>query len=1285
MDIKLHERSERDALHVLILVFVIMAAGIVAAGYLYYHKYSQQFRTEAENHLSTIADLKAGELAQWRKERLGDAAIFYRNPVFSSLVRRYFEKPQDTEAQRQLRTWLSHLQAAYRYDAVMLLDTRYVKRMIVPEAPERIVSYVSPHTSAILRSGKVAFEDFYFNERNRRIYLKVLVPLFEALGDGRMFAVVALRIDPEKYLYPLIRHWPTASRTAETLIVRREGNEAVFLNELRFQKNTALRMRVSLEEKREIPAVQAVLGQVGIMEGRDYRGVPVVASVRAIPDSPWFLVARMDASEVYAPLRERLWWLIAFIGALLIGAGTGLGLVWRQQLARFYRERYEAADALSESDSKLEAITDSAPDAILMMDPEGRVSYWNPAAEDILGYTKAEATGRNLHELIAPQCYHEAYLTALPEFQSTGRGAAVGKTLTLQAHRKEGREITVALSLSAVRIKDGWHAVGVIRDITEWKLVEEALQRSEERFRVLFESSRDAMMTLEPPLWNFTSGNPAAVEMFGGKNEEEFITYGPGDLSPMLQPDGRASAGKAGEMIERAVRDGSHLFEWTHRRVGGEEFPALVLLTRMEFAGKEILQATVRDITAQKRTERDLHQAIEELERANSRLEAAIERANSMALEAQMASIAKSRFLANMSHEIRTPMNGVIGMIELLLNTELSEEQCRYAETVRSSGEALMGIINDILDFSKIEADKLEMETLDFDLRVMLEDTAELLALRAHEKHLDFICRIDPEVPTFLRGDPGRLRQILVNLGGNAIKFTDRGEVCIQVTLELETGDRIKARFEVRDTGIGIPQDKIGILFNAFQQVDATTTRRFGGTGLGLAISKRLVEIMGGEIGIESAEGRGSTFRFTIVLGKQPYRDRGEEMPRADLRDARVLAVDDNATNRLVLAEQMASWGLRHAGAESASKALEMLRAARVAGDPFRIVLTDMQMPVMDGESLGRAIKDDPELRDTLLVMMTSLGRRGDARRLNAIGFSAYLTKPVKQSQLYDCLATVLGGGVPPVKTEETALVTRHTLSEARRQKVRILLAEDNATNQQVALGILGKLGFHADVVTDGWAAVQALEKIDYDIVFMDVQMPVMDGYEATSRIRDLSSPIRKRRVPIIAMTAHAMKGDRERCLEAGMDDYISKPIVPQAIAEALDKWLDYTGEEPAAVPVPAVATEPYMIYDHQAFMARLMNDEDLAKTISAGFLEDMPRQIGELRRCIERDDAKGAWGQAHKIKGAAANMGGMALSVLAFEMERAGRVGGLERIAALVPEMERQFEMLAAKMRENG
>ena len=683
------------------------------------------------------------------------------------------------------------------------------------------------------------------------------------------------------------------------------------------------------------------------------------------------------------------------------------------------------------------------------------------------------------------------------------------------------------------------------------KRSEETLRTSEQKFRQLTEESPVGIYIIQDG--KIAYANPSLAKTAGYSPEEIIGKLAPSDL---IHPDDlpRLMSTLGARMAGRNPGTG---FEYRGIKQDGSivHIEAHGMLT--EYQGRPAVMGTLIDISERKRAEA-------RQEEANRQLEQATARANELAVLAEQANSAKSEFLANMSHEIRTPMNGVIGMAGLLLETQLADEQRHYAETIRASGESLLSLINDILDFSKIEAGKLALEVIDFDLRSLLDEFAGMMALRAQEKQIEITCAASPDVPSRLRGDPSRLRQILVNLTGNALKFTTKGEVAVRATLVQESAQDVVLRFSVRDTGIGISADKLGLLFNRFSQVDTSTTRRFGGTGLGLAIAKQLTELMGGTIGVHSEQERGSEFWFTARLARQPAGQAVVRRLPACLAGARALVVDDNPTNREIIVAQLAAWEVRATEAPDGPTAMRLLSQALDAGDPFRVVLTDMQMPGMDGEALGRLVTSDKRFSGTKLVMLTSLGQQKDLRRLAESGFSAYLLKPVRQSELFDCLASLFGEPGSPAPPQPRANPTG--VRRLTRTNLRVLLAEDNLTNRQVALGILGKLGLRVDGVTNGREALEALRKVAYDLVLMDVQMPEMDGLDATRAIRAADGGTLNGQIPIIAMTAHAMQGDREKCLAAGMDDYIAKPVSPASLSAMLEEWilrLDAAGGTP--------------------------------------------------------------------------------------------------------------------------
>ncbi|MBU8849405.1 MAG: PAS domain S-box protein [Desulfobacterales bacterium] len=921
----------------------------------------------------------------------------------------------------------------------------------------------------------------------------------------------------------------------------------------------------------------------------------------------------------------------------------------------------------------LSTILESTPHGIALIGSHGRYRYVNPYFTKITGYTlKDIATKEDWFKKAYPDKNYRKKVSAV--WSSDNNHSYRGKHREFKIRCKDGQ--SKYIEFRSTFLKD--RKISVLTDVTQRRKIEEALRESEERLRTLMETIVDPVLVYDAK-GNVSYLNPAFTRVFGWSSDELLgnrIDFVPDKENPAAQ---KAVArvlkgeGLSGFETERKTKSGSTIAV----RIGA----ALLLETHGKPDG---IVVNFQDITQEK-------QAQDELNQMNQELEKAIEQANMMAQRAEIANVAKSEFLANMSHEIRTPLNGVIGMTGLLLDTDLNNDQRHYAGIVQNSGESLLTVINSILDFSKIEAGKLEMEVIDFDLRSLLDDFASMMSLRIQKKNLEFICAASPDVPALLRGDPGRLRQILVNLVGNAAKFTSKGEISVRSYLEKETPKEVKLLFSVKDTGIGIPEEKHDLLFQSFTQADASTTRKFGGTGLGLTISKKLCEMMGGKIGFNSEVDKGSEFWFTARFKKQkePVHP---VMPleRPAMKGMHILVVDDNGTNREILNGQLDSWGFRVKEAMDGPEALHKLYQADNKKDPFQIAVLDMQMPGMDGLSLGKIIKADANLKSVHLIMMTSMGQAGDAKLFEKAGFAAYLMKPVGHSELFDCLSTIISGDSKP-KTE-SSIITRHTVRELQQKNIRILLAEDNITNQQVATGILKKFGFvGVKTVINGVKAVKTFKEGSYDLVLMDIQMPEMDGFEATRQIRKIESESGRKKTPIIAMTAHAMKKDRDKCISAGMDDYVSKPVDPKVLLEALERWLPREKEASDHLASGSCDTLNQetnrginlRVFDKGALMERVMGDMELAETVLLSFLDDMPKQIDALIKFIDQKNTGEAGKQGHQIKGTAGNVGANILGEIAYGIEAAGKAGDLDTLVLLVPQLEKAFNQLKKRMEE--
>jgi PAS domain S-box-containing protein len=849
-------KKERQSLSVLIVIFIIFSAGIITVGYLNYKSYKKHYRTKVEQQLSAIGRLKADELANWRQDRLGDAAIFYKNAAFSALVRRYFEKPDNMDAQGQIRTWLSQIQAAYKYDVLILLDTQYSKKIIVPDGPERITSFVSQSESDILRSGKVVFGDFYQNEQNQRIYLKILVPILDEANDNRPIGILALRIDPDKYLYPFINKWPTPSRTAETLLIRREGNEVRFLNELKFQKNTALNLRVPLDEKKELPAVKAAQGHEGIVDGIDYRGIPVIADVRAVPDSPWFLVTRMDTSEVYAPLKERLWETIVLVGILLTGASAVVGFIWKQQSARFYQQKYEAAEALRESQERYRALVENTVLGITVIDTNYKIITANTMLAKLFNKPASDFVGKNCfreyekREAVCPHC-------------PGVRAVASGKTTEVETQgvRDDGSRFYVRNHAIPFFGPDGVVKgfIEIVEDITERK-------KTEQMQAQLLDEVENANRKLKKYQSNLEELVEERTEQFTTRKELLSVT-----LSSM--GDGVIAVDvKKRIMFFNTVAE--NLAGWKSVEVQGK--PLDEIFQFINGVTKKTVESPLDRALVSGKTEAgtdfDAFITRDGKERPISATAAPIRKNDGIMIGIVMVfrdvshereiDRMKTDFVSSVSHELRTPLTSIKAYTATILRDPgMSEETRReFLAIINDESNRLANLIEDLLEVSRIESGTVEIVSVPVDIAAVTEQVIPVLQPLADKKNIRLEMDIGDELPEF-HGDESKIQSVITNLVNNAIKFTlDQGRVSVSVQHQ---GEELAIR--VSDTGMGIPKECLSKIFDRFYRVHRPG-KQIQGTGLGLAIVKKIVMMHHGRIEVESEVDQGTSFTVFLPL-----------------------------------------------------------------------------------------------------------------------------------------------------------------------------------------------------------------------------------------------------------------------------------------------------------------------------------------------------------------------------------------------------------------------------------
>jgi PAS domain S-box-containing protein len=1209
--------------------FLLTGLALTAiAGSAFYTLSRNNLKQAIFGHLETIAKLNAYHIDTFLEIQKEKIMQISQSIVFENFLRTNQQDPDYMDKFYMAESELKSTRNTSEYYEVFVLNAK--GKTVVSSYRSKIG--LDRSTDAYFLGAKSGpyVKDAYLSKTTGQKSIAVSAPIKDRETKA-LLGVAVGRINLSK-LGEITARRTGLGKTGEVYVLNRHG---YMITASRFINDTFLKLKVDTENARKCLEDLRKFGKKPHEHGAfiytDYRGIEVLGVHDHIPAMQWGIVAEIDKSEALAPLHIiRVAFLIILLSIPL--AAWLIGIYVARFITGPVRKLHEGTEIIGRGNLDHHVGTDSR-------DEIGQLSR---AFDKMTGDLKKT-------------------------------------TISIDVLNKE---------------------------IAERKRAEETLRESEDKYRSLVETTSDWIWEIDKN-FVFTYSNSKIRDVLGYE-PEEIIGKKPFDFMPNYESE------RLSNIIKKIVESQTPFEHLENKNIHKDGYPVI-----LETSGVPIFNADGifigyrginRNITDRKQAEEDLQKAKEIAEEAN-RL--------------------KSEFLANMSHEIRTPMNGIIGMTELVLGTDLTGEQRKHLEMVKMSADSLLALINDILDFSKIEAGKMELEAIDFNLRVTLENASDTLALKAQEKGLELACHIRPDVPTALIGDPGRLRQIIVNIAGNSLKFTEEGEIVIRVEMESESDDSVKLHFTISDTGIGIPQDKLDSIFKNFEQVDGSTTRKYGGTGLGLSITRQFVEMMGGEIRVESPShwglgigdwglkngkskiqnlnnrqskgGPGSDFHFTLCFQLSRSKDIPVPRPKPkDLSGMPVLIVDDNYTNRIVLQEMVKSWGLVPTITANGKEAIDRFNNAVTSGAPYRLILLDMQMPELGGFDVAKIIKNAPSGKDVRIILLSSIGERGDSDRCKEIGISGYLPKPIKQSELLDAIMMTIG-----LPSEETpTVITRHKIYE-KRESFNILLAEDNLINQTLAIKLLETRGHRVTLASNGIKAVEAFKQGDFDLILMDIQMPEMDGFEATRHIRALelkahSSKLKEAEssepsafslqpsarsggIPIVAMTAHVMMGDREKCIDAGMDDYVPKPIKPETLYSVIDKVARKSQrekEQKRTQPSQGPKTFSPKTFDLSGAMEIVLGNEDLFQEIAGMFIENCPDSIAKIKEGIAGNDAGILEREAHSLKGAVGNFVAKEAYEAAYRLEKLGKEGKMATAEEGLSNLERALNELVSEMK---